>query len=416
MKLRRRRYFILRVTEPVAADLPEFVRATLEDRSAPILGLVCPVRRRLIAMSARDLELALQVPSRTWIALEKIQGSSMKAQRLQDLAMRGVLLSDPPASGWEDLEEAENALQAAHWHDLAAAYHADTQWSGVDTMAHQTPVGRLRLTFDQLRWIRGDCPPHFVHRSDAGERVLLDTPSDDQLLELLHSRRTARAFVTDRALPRHALERVLHAVFGTHGTLELGTNFTVIKRTSPSGGALHPIDAYVLSIHVDGLASGLYHYESDTHSLARLESFDVSTARAVALEFTAGQTFFAQAHALVIHVARYDRNFWKYGQDGRAYKTLLLDSGHLSQTFYLTATGSGWGAFYTAAINDVDIDRRLRLRPYREAAIAINGIGIPDPGRDELSLAAEPYDAISHRGPAAAGHRSIVDQQGGDND
>ena len=36
-----------------------------------------------------------------------------------------------------------------------------------------------------------------------------------------------------------------------------------------------------------------------------------------------------------------------------------MDSGHLSQTFYLTATHLGLGAFCTAAINDADIERIL---------------------------------------------------------
>ena len=57
----------------------------------------------------------------------------------------------------------------------------------------------------------------------------------------------------------------------------------------------------------------------------------------------------------MIHVARFDRNFWKYAQHRKAYKAVLMDSAHLSQTFYLTAAHLGLGAFYTAAINDADI-------------------------------------------------------------
>ena len=93
----------------------------------------------------------------------------------------------------------------------------------------------------------------------------------------------------------------------------------------------------------------------------------------------------------MIHVARFDRTFWKYAQHRKAYKAVLMDSAHLSQTFYLTAAHLGLGAFYTAAINDADIARRLRLKPVREAAIAINGVGLADSGRDELHFVTDPY-------------------------
>jgi len=121
-------------------------------------------------------------------------------------------------------------------------------------------------------------------------------------------------------------------------------------------------------------------------------------ARGLASEFTAGQAHFAEAHALVIHVARFHRNFWKYARHHKAYKAVFMDSAHLSQSFYLSATHLGLGAFCTASINDVDIGERLRLRPHYEAAIAVNGVGIPDTGRNELDFRAEPYDPAASRG------------------
>ena len=42
------------------------------------------------------------------------------------------------------------------------------------------------------------------------------------------------------------------------------------SKTSPSGGARHSIEAYVLARRVNGLAPGLYHYAADRHGLERL--------------------------------------------------------------------------------------------------------------------------------------------------
>ena len=109
-----------------------------------------------------------------------------------------------------------------------------------------------------------------------------------------------------------------------------------------------------------------------------LETLDEAAARALITDSTAGQSYFGEAHACVIHVARFDRAFWKYREHEKMYKAILLDVAHLSQTFYLLATERGLGAYFTAVINDADIGRRLGLDPLKEAALGVNGLGILD--------------------------------------
>ena len=41
-------------------------------------------------------------------------------------------------------------------------------------------------------------------------------------------------------------------------------------RVAPSGGALYPIECYVVSLNVDGLSPGIYHYAPALHALERL--------------------------------------------------------------------------------------------------------------------------------------------------
>ena len=186
--------------------------------------------------------------------------------------------------------------------------------------------------------------------------------------------------------------RVLYGTFGVMGTEELAPDVVAIKRTSASGGALHPVEAYPLIIKVEGLAPGFYHYEGSSHSLALIEAMTEDHARAQAAALTIGQSYFAEAHALVFHVARLDRHHWKYRRHPKAYKAVLLDSGHLSQTFYLLAAERGLGAFYTAAINDADATAVLKLDPLSEIAIGASGIGVPDPARNQLHLRPDPYE------------------------
>ncbi|MBS7457471.1 nitroreductase family protein [Coralloluteibacterium stylophorae] len=92
-------------------------------------------------------------------------------------------------------------------------------------------------------------------------------------------------------------------------------------------------------------------------------------------------------------VARPRRNHWKYRRHAKAYKVLMLDSGHLSQTFYLAAASLGLGAFYTAALNDGDFCERFGFDPAEHVVIGANGLGIIDEEKQELHFLPEPLTA-----------------------
>ena len=54
---------------------------------------------------------------------------------------------------------------------------------------------------------------------------------------------------------------------------------------------------------------------------------------------------------------------------------IMMDAGHLSQTFYLLAAEAGLPAFVTAAVNEIDITAALGLDPIRDGVIAVCGCG-----------------------------------------
>jgi putative peptide maturation dehydrogenase len=381
----------LRIGDETTLDIGRFLRGEISTKRDARAWLLCPITGRDLPITAEELQLVMRLPAESWLERKVLEVDV----RMLDFARRGIVLSDPCAEGWENLATGEQTLEQAHWLDLAAVYHAHTRWQGVLGVAPQSKAD-IHAQLENLEsWRRacGDPPPHFVERSDSRGRIALRAPVlNGVFFDTLMARRTTRAFRMEEPLARSALEQILHVVFGAHGIKHLVPGVAAIKRTSPSGGGLHPIEAYVLALHVEGVPSGLYHYEAASHSLAELERMDIASARSLASAFMAGQTYFAQAHALVIHVARFDRNFWKYAQHRKAYAVVLMDSGHLSQTFYLTATHLGLGAFYTAAINDGNIAERLRLPPGREAAIGINGVGIALTGQDELHFVPDPYE------------------------
>jgi putative peptide maturation dehydrogenase len=173
---------------------------------------------------------------------------------------------------------------------------------------------------------------------------------------------------------------VLHRVFGAQASRELAPGATMLKKHSPSGGGLHPIEAFLLVQRVEGVAPGLYHYQCVRHELERVCELSVQEAAAAANELVAGQSWFANAPVLVLMAARFPRTFWKYRNHAKAWKVIQLDAGHLSQTLYLSATELGYGAFITGAINDCCAERLFGLDGMTSGAIAVSGFGKRDAG------------------------------------
>jgi SagB-type dehydrogenase family enzyme len=223
-------------------------------------------------------------------------------------------------------------------------------------------------------------PPHFKETEGAG---LISLPThereEDSFFRTLHARRTQRTFSTAPA-SLEAVAKLLHATWGVQGYI--GTEFfgDLPLKTSPSAGARHPIEVYVLALRVKGLARGLYHYQPRVHALQRISSG--ATPRQ-ARAYCADQPYAAHAAALFIMTAVFARTMWKY-QHARAYRVVLLDTGHLGQTFCLTATRMGLAPFSTAALADTLIERDLGIDGIAESVMYVTGFGMPvEPGKHD---------------------------------
>jgi SagB-type dehydrogenase family enzyme len=70
------------------------------------------------------------------------------------------------------------------------------------------------------------------------------------------------------------------------------------------------------------------------------------------------------------------RSMWKY-RHARAYRVVLLDAGHLGQTFCLTATRMGLAPFSSAALNDTLIEQDLGIDGITESVLYVTGVGMP---------------------------------------
>ena len=128
-----------------------------------------------------------------------------------------------------------------------------------------------------------------------------------------------------------------------------------------------------MALRVDGLSPGMYHYRADDHCL---EKMPAQADSGIAREYCADQPYVADAAALFIMTAVFARTMWKY-RHPRAYRIVLLDAGHLGQTFCLTATRLGLAPFCLAALKDSLIERDLGIDGIQESVLYVAGVGVP---------------------------------------
>jgi len=216
--------------------------------------------------------------------------------------------------------------------------------------------------------------PKFVKTVKGAEKVLLParTSVDSEFTRVLMARKTHRRF-SDKELKLETVSQLLSLVWGVTGYLYSPRFGKLFHKTSPSGGARHPGEVYLMALRVKGLKPGLYHYHPAHH---RLEMISANATREKAWLYCARQHFVRNAAALFLMTAVFPRTMWKY-QHARAYRVVLLDAGHLCQTFCLVATWLGLAPFCTAALKDTLIEEDLGIDGIRESVIYVAGVGLP---------------------------------------
>lgn len=128
------------------------------------------------------------------------------------------------------------------------------------------------------------------------------------------------------------------------------------RRPVPSGGALYPLDLYLIARNVEGLDPGIYHFDAFRTGLVRLGDVDYSAfMKSLLREEELDGTAFS-----IVYSASFWRSRFKYGP--RAYRFTLIECGHIMQNMVLLATAHGltsrpYGGFIDNELTDIMIDQ-----------------------------------------------------------
>jgi SagB-type dehydrogenase family enzyme len=168
-----------------------------------------------------------------------------------------------------------------------------------------------------------------------------------------------------------------------------GSPFPRPFRTTPSGGALYPLEIFFHSMGSGDLDPGIYHYNPTQNNLRLINAGDLSPGIAEAMV----QSSIVFESSLIIFItALFERSTFKYGD--RGYRFVLLEAGHVAQNINLVSNALGLGCVNVGGYFDRQIDHLLGIDGVGHSTIYIIGIGKKD---EELRLNAF-VDGPSHAG------------------
>jgi SagB-type dehydrogenase family enzyme len=135
------------------------------------------------------------------------------------------------------------------------------------------------------------------------------------------------------------------------------------RRPVPSGGALYPLELYVVALDVDGLGAGVHHYSPYRHRLESLGPADRADVARTLVE----PELLDSAAALIVLTAMFWRSRFKYGL--RGYRFALIEAGHVMQNAVLAAAALGVAARPLGGYYDRLLDGLVGADSLDEASI-----------------------------------------------
>ena len=219
--------------------------------------------------------------------------------------------------------------------------------------------------------VAGQAAPTETPANDTGVYFSLPSPntsSNTSVEEALLNRRSRRNF-HDKPMSIEQLSQILWAAYGITLLAPDSPQLRGGLRTTPSAGALYPLEVYAIIGNVEGLEPGVYRYISDGHKIVMVTDGDV---RSELSQAALGQRMVREAPVSIFYSAVFSRMTGRYGERGIRYTYIEL--GHSAQNVYLQAETLGLGTVAIGAFNG-DRVRQILSLPDDEEPLYLMPIG-----------------------------------------
>ena len=190
-----------------------------------------------------------------------------------------------------------------------------------------------------------------VVRGDAARGVVwLPEPrydGDCSIESALRKRRSTREYLNEPL----SLEEVSQLLWSAQGITDPEG-----LRTTPSAGALYPLEIYLVAGYVHSLSCGIYRYQREGHALSRIADVD---RRAKLSAAALGQDCVRDGAVIIAVAAIYERTMARYRERGRRY--VDMEVGHVGQNVSLQAVSLGLGTVMVGAFDDRKVMEILKM-------------------------------------------------------
>lgn len=215
-----------------------------------------------------------------------------------------------------------------------------------------THIRAARLTREGAGGRPEDAPRGSHKEYPRMPRIALPEPAElaVPLAEAIRNRSSFNRAVTDRPFSLQEMGTLLGLALRARSGH---------SRNYPSGGALFPVETYVLGNVLAGQPPSVYHYHPSAHALEHLWELpnDFSMSKVIRSSGT------PLAGTLVVFTALWERSAKKYGD--LAYSHALVEAGHMAQNITLAASAmqvqnrpvAGCHDAYTSELLDLERDR-----------------------------------------------------------
>jgi SagB-type dehydrogenase family enzyme len=186
--------------------------------------------------------------------------------------------------------------------------------------------------------------------------------------EAVLTRRSSRDFRrAPVSLP--LITTLLYLGNGITGSAQAHDGRTQHFRAAPSGGALYPVELYVIAMAIEDLPQGIYHYEPVSNMLEAVRTGD-RTERLQAITYT---DEIDSAAAAIVLTGISLKNRIKYSE--RGYRFMLMEAGHIAQNILLTASAYQLAAVPIGGFVDDELDELLGIDGLDEVSLYLVAIG-----------------------------------------
>jgi SagB-type dehydrogenase family enzyme len=186
------------------------------------------------------------------------------------------------------------------------------------------------------------------------DAIVLKRPlGSSLLLNLLYKRDSSKVRYTMQDV---TLEDLTYILFSSYGYFK---DDQIRKRPVPSAGGMYSLHLYIIINEGHDLLPGIYHYAPHAHVLEPVVLMDVLKMKDFFASLS-GYDFLWNKSVAIVITSKFDRPVSKYGS--RAYRYLLLESGHVGQNIALSAAERGKSVLPVGSFNEVIFEKELGIQ------------------------------------------------------